>query len=81
MNQTAKKINTAELAILKLSISGEKITAEINDGRIVSVPISWFPRLSGATVQQRNIFEISNSGYGVHWPELDEDISIKSFIS
>ncbi len=81
MGQTAKTIKTEELSILKVSISSDKITANISDGRIVSIPLNWFPRLEAATSKQLQTFEISPSGYGIHWPELDEDISIKSFIS
>ena len=81
MNQTAKKTNMGELSILKISVGEKKITAEISDGRTVSIPIAWFPRLIGGTKEQLGNFEISPAGYGIHWPDLDEDISIKSFIS
>jgi len=59
----------------------ERIRAEISDGRIISIPMSWFPRLAGANRDQLKNFEISPAGYGIHWPDLDEDISIKSFVS
>ncbi|MBC7467315.1 MAG: DUF2442 domain-containing protein [Bdellovibrio sp.] len=81
MSQTASKINFSDLAISKVSINDEMITAEINDGRVVAIPLSWFPRLISATPEQRSTFEITPSGYGIHWPHIDEDISIKSFIS
>jgi len=77
--QTAKKI--PPISISKILIDADKITATISDGRIVSIPISWFPRLAKATLQQLQNFEVSPSGYGVHWPDVDEDISIKAFIS
>ena len=78
MDQIARKLVPS---ILKVEIEGTKIKAEISDGRIVLVPISWFPRLAKASSQALNNFEISPSGYGIHWPDMDEDISIKSFIS
>lgn len=81
MNQPAKKINLSELSILNISVSEHKIIAEISDGRTVSIPIAWFPRLLNASSEQRRTYKISPSGYGIHWPDLDEDISIKSFIS
>ncbi|MGE3974644.1 MAG: DUF2442 domain-containing protein [Bdellovibrionales bacterium] len=77
--QTAKKL--PPISISKILIDGDKITANLSDGRIVSIPIAWFPRLSNARLQQLQNFQISPSGYGVHWPEIDEDISIKVFIS
>lgn len=81
MGQTAKTISAEELSILKVSFADDKITAEISDGRTVSIPIVWFPRLAKATQDQLLRYEISPSGYGIHWPDLDEDISIKSFVS
>jgi hypothetical protein len=47
----------------------------------VSIPLTWFPLLSNASEVQRRNFKISPGGYGIHWPDLDEDISIKSFIN
>jgi hypothetical protein len=78
MDQIARKLTPS---ILKIEIEGIRIKAEISDGRIVLIPISWFPRLKSAPPAVLKNFEISPSGYGVHWPDVDEDISIKSFIS
>lgn len=80
MGQAAKRI-IEELSIINIKVTLEQITAEISDGRIVSIPVAWFPRLAQATLKQLKNFEISPSGYGVHWPEVDEDISIKSFLA
>ncbi len=68
------------LAIVLFAVSKNKLTATISDGRVISVPLSWFPRLANARPHQLQSFEISPGGYGVHWPDLDEDISIKSFL-
>lgn len=81
MDSTARKITLDGLTITSIQVSDDMLTAHINDGRKVSIPITWFTRLSKATADQRQNFEISPSGYGVHWPDLDEDISIKSFIN
>lgn len=78
MNQTAKKLE--ELSIMRIEISEDFLTAKISDGREVSIPIAWFPSLMNALPDQLSNYEISPSGYGIHWPDLDEDISIKSFI-
>ena len=79
MNEIAK--NKSHLSILKADIIEQMIRAEISDGRVVLIPISWFPKLSSAPHSSLKNLEISPSGYGIHWPEIDEDISIKSFIS
>lgn len=51
------------------------------DGRIISVPLIWFPLLHDATPSQLKNFEISPAGIGIHWPELDEDLSIAGLMS
>ncbi len=66
--------------ITKLSIADDVLTADMSDGRAVSIPIAWFERLRKAARDQLLNFEISPSGYGIHWPDLDEDISVKSFL-
>ena len=78
MSQIAKSIE--ELSITSIKVRDDKITATISDGRIVSIPVAWFTRMANANQDQLEKFEISPGGYGVHWPELDEDISIKSFV-
>ena len=81
MVQAAQKVNVQELKILGLRISETALTAEISDGRVISIPTSWFSRLSNASIEKLEKFEISPAGYGIYWPELDEDISIQSFIN
>jgi Protein of unknown function (DUF2442) len=53
----------------------------LTDGRIVSVPIIWFPLLHAATSEQRNQYEIGAGGHALHWPELDEDISVGQLLA
>ncbi|HZZ68114.1 MAG TPA: DUF2442 domain-containing protein [Phenylobacterium sp.] len=54
---------------------------ELQDGRTVGVPLAWFPRLLNATPQQRDAGQISASGQGLHWEELDEDISVAGVLA
>jgi hypothetical protein len=75
-----KILSSEEPSITKLTIEKDSLVATISDGRIVSVPIVWFARLRNASHEKLSNFELSPSGYGIHWPELDEDVSIKSFI-
>lgn len=79
MNLALKK-NKAYPAIMKVQIDKNKITALMSDGREVSIPTAWFVRLTNATLKQLKNFEVSPSGYGIHWPDVDEDISVKSFL-
>ena len=64
-----------EPRIQTVKISDESITAHLTDGRIISVPLAWSWRLSEASKSQRNNFEIFGDGIGIHWPDVDEDIS------
>ena len=61
--------------ILTVEVTDDLITAHLVDGRTISVPLVWSWRLSNATLAQRQHFEIIETGQGVHWPDIDEDIS------
>ncbi|WP_277186210.1 DUF2442 domain-containing protein [Caballeronia sp. BR00000012568055] len=54
---------------------------ELTDGRTLGVPLAWFPRLLHATAEQRQRYEISYSGIGIHWPDVDEDISVDGLLA
>lgn len=62
-------------------VADDRITFELVDGRTVSVPLAWSWRLSNATVKQRNHYEIIGDGQGVHWPEIDEDLSAQGMLT
>ncbi len=66
--------------ITDFQVSEDTITAQLADGRTISVPLAWSWRLSNATAAERNKFEIIGSGEGVHWPDLDEDISVRGML-
>ena len=65
----------ADTRVKSVSIDTDRLTVELMDGRAISVPLAWYPRLSQATPEQRNRWEIAGGGYGLHWPDLDEDLS------
>lgn len=58
----------------------ERFSVELIDGRTITVPLAWYPRLQDATVEQRKIWETCGGGYGIHWPEIDEDISTEGLL-
>ncbi len=70
----------AEPTILDVEVTDEAITAELSDGRRISVPLAWSWRLSDATVQQRSNFRLVGDGSGVHWLDIDEDISVHGML-
>jgi len=69
-----------EARIQSVSVTEDTITAQLMDGRTISVPLAWSWRLSAATTEQRARFEIIGSGSGIHWPEIDEDISAEGML-
>ena len=52
----------------------------LRDGRRISVPIEWYPRLAGATTSQLENWEVCGGGYGIHWPDIDEDLSTEGML-
>jgi hypothetical protein len=68
-------ISETSAKILSVTFTDRLITVRLSDGRIVSNPLEWYPRLHRASPAERNAFEISGGGYGVHWEDLDEDLS------
>ena len=63
-----------------VEITQDELTVELADGRRVSVPLTWFPRLLHATAEARNNWELMGDGEGIHWPETDEDISTEGLL-
>jgi hypothetical protein len=66
--------------IVEVDVTKDAIVAQLADGRVVSVPLAWSWRLSDATPAQRKRFEIIGRGEGVHWPDIDEDISLHGML-
>ena len=70
----------AEILIQDIRVTDDTITAHLTDGRTISVPLAWSWRLSEATPEQRANYEITGDGEGVHWPDVDEDISAEGML-
>lgn len=66
--------------VLSVVVTDDTLSVDLEDGRTVSIPIGWYPRLAHGTDSERENFEISGSGYGVHWPDLDEDIAVEGLL-
>jgi hypothetical protein len=75
---TAKKIQ--EVRIKHIAVTKDTITVQLMDGRTISVPLAWSWRLSDATPKQRANWVIIGDGHGVHWPDIDEDISAEGML-
>ena len=72
--------NLNEARIKSVEITDEEIIAHLIDGRTISVPLAWSWRLSEATADQRARYELIGDGLGIHWPDIDEDISAEGML-
>ena len=63
-----------------VSFTEDTLSVDLIDGRTIIVPLAWYPRLLHATPEQRNNWEICGGGYGVHWPDIDEDLSTEGLL-
>ena len=79
MTTLTTEINIA--CATNLTVSEDSLTVELEDGRTVSVPTAWYPRLSHATESERNNLRMIGQGDGFHWPDLDEDISVQNILT
>ena len=70
----------ADERVRTASLSDDFLTVELMDGRVISVPLAWYPRLLHATPEQRSNWQIIGAGYGLHWPEVDEDLSTEGLL-
>lgn len=61
-------------------VSREALIVELHDGRTVSVPVAWYPRLAHGSMKERQQWELIGPGIGIHWPALDEDISVEGML-
>lgn len=61
--------------------SDSELVVRLTDGRVLSAPLVWFPRLLNASSAKRSVYELMGNGVGIHWPELDEDISVAGLLA
>ena len=67
-------------AIDNVAISSDRLEVTLRDGRTISAPLAWFPRLAKADAEARHVWEPSATGLGIHWPLIDEDLSIDGLL-
>ena len=67
--------------VLQVSVTDDTLTVDLVDGRTVAVPLAWYPRLAHATASERNNWRVIGHGEGVHWSDLDEDISVDGLLA
>ena len=80
MPSSAIELKLQMARAMDVIVSEEALTVELEDARTVSVPLGWYPRLLFATPEERNNWCLIGKGSGIHWPDLDEDISIEGLL-
>jgi len=84
MNALKPGIGTLDLRASELAttvrFTADEMLVSLRDGRTIVLPLAWYPRLLAATPQQRDDWRLIGDGYGIHWPQLDEDLSTRGFI-
>ena len=78
MSTSAIEIQTPEAQ--EVVVTEDALSVELTDGRTMSVPLAWYPRLLHATADERNHWRLIGRGEGIHWPDLDEDISVDNVL-
>jgi hypothetical protein len=71
---------TADVRAQNIVNTADSLTVELNDGRSMSVPLTWYPRLLHGTPEERNNWRLIGNAEGIHWPDLDEDISVENLL-
>jgi len=70
-----------DIRVKGVNIDEETLSVALMDGRTISTPIAWFPRLLAASAAQRANWRVSGAGFGIHWPDVDEDISTRGLLA
>ncbi len=70
----------ADERVADVAVSKERLTVTLKDDRKISVSLTWYPRLLHATTKQRKNWQIAGGGYGIHWPDIDEDLNTEGLL-
>ena len=73
-------VPNADERVKDVRITDDTLSVDLMDGRTITVPLAWYPRLAKASPAARAQWEVSGAGYGIHWPEIDEDLSTEGLL-
>lgn len=71
---------TADERVVTVTFDDNTVSVVLRDGRTITVPLAWYPKLLHGSPEQRSHWEIAGGGYGIHWPDLDEDLSTEGLL-
>jgi uncharacterized protein DUF2442 len=78
---SSSAVEPRTVSALSVEATDDTLSVELSDGRMISVPLAWYPRLFHGTAQERNHWRLIAKGHGIHWPDLDEDISVENLLA
>ena len=78
---TTSKVEIKVPDVVEVEVTDDALIVELNDGRAISAPLAWFPRLLHATPKERGSWRLIGRGQGIHWEDLDEDISVEGLLA
>lgn len=78
---TSAQAGSADTRVRDVRVSEDELSVALMDGRTITVPLAWYPRLAEGTSAQRARWEVAGGGYGIHWPDLDEDLSTEGLLT
>ena len=70
----------ADERVKSVSFDEDRLIVDLMDGRTIAVPVAWYPRLNAASPEQRANWSLAGAGYGIHWPDIDEDLSTEGLL-
>ena len=77
---TTLVIDSAASRATAVRLTADTLVVDLADGRTVSVPLAWYPRLFDATTKERKNWRVAGGGYGIHWPDIDEDLNTEGLL-
>ncbi len=83
MNTSSTELIETKLSSARaqdVAVTEDTLAVDLTDGRTISVPLAWYPRLAHGTPEERGNWRVSGAGWSIHWPDLDEDISVKGLL-
>jgi hypothetical protein len=78
---SSARLEGVDIRVRDVTVGEHELVVGLMDGRTIAVPIAWYPRLASGTPEQRARWELAGAGYGIHWPDLDEDLSTEGLLA
>lgn len=78
---SSSTVDAGTTVAIQVHVTADMLTVELSDGRTIGAPLAWYPRLSNGTSKERKSWRLIAGGLGIHWPDLDEDISVANLLA